>query len=181
MAITRSQTNNARKAAARSKKIQAIGNNTTFKAMAVDHVIGNYYREQYESLDNYYQRELQRKDQTNLILRDRIEALEFDAAQARHRDHLNMNVINMSNSRIRSLEDEVRFMDGFVQEVYTQHPEIAWEYRNRLQYDSIQLQDPEATEVESVGIPEEYAHLFEDSEEEAERQMQERMEEDGYF
>ncbi|QTE03784.1 MAG: hypothetical protein [Grus japonensis parvo-like hybrid virus] len=181
MAITRSMTKKKTDAAARSKKINAIGNNTTFKAMAVGNIMGNWYKDQYDSLDSFYQRELQHRDVANHILRDRIEALEFNNQQMRRTISLNNTTITMGNSRIVSLEREVGFLDNFVQEVYTQHPDIAWEYRNRLQYDTVIPRDPEATEEESVGIPEEYAHLFEDSEEEAERQLQERMEDDGYF
>lgn len=181
MAITRSQTAQQRKMAARSKKINSIGNNTTFKALAVGNIMGNWFKEQHDSLDDYYLRALNTKDVTNHLLRDRIEALEFNVAQMRHTIQLKDRIINMSNARINTLDNELVYMDTFVQEVYTQHPEIAWEYRNRLQYDTIPVHDPEATEEEDNGIPEEYAHLFEDSEEEAERQMQERMEEEGYF
>ena len=174
-------TKQTRRAAARSKKINAIGTNTTFKAMALGNIMGNFYKEQHDSLDGFYQRELQQKDLTIHLLRDRIEALDFNVAQLRHTIQLKDQVIAMGNSRINTLDTELVFMDSFVQEVYTQHPEIAWEYRNRLQYDTIPVHDPEETEVES-DVPEEYRHLFSDSEEEDRAiDLEERMQAEGFF
>ncbi|QTZ83172.1 MAG: hypothetical protein [Pavo cristatus parvo-like hybrid virus] len=172
-------------ASERRKELAEKFNNTSFKSQALYHVMNAYYRTQYESLDAFYQRELQHSEVEKSLLRDRIQQLELEAAQHRHTINLQTNVITIANANNASLREDSIFMDNFVQEVYQDHPEIAWEYRNRLQYDSIPVRDPDDTETEPESVlsdvPEEYAHLFEDSEEEATRQLEERMEEEGFF
>ena len=71
-------------------------------------------------------------------------------------------------------------MDEVVREIFTRHPSICWEMRNRISYDDMVPQDPEETEEED------HAHLFSDSEEDIEsaleRQMQDEIDHDnGYF
>lgn len=86
-----------------------------------------------------------------------------------------------------ALEADQLFLDEFIREVYREHPEIAFEYRNRISYSDIPTVDPEETEED-----EETSHLrnlFGESDDDSdepleyvlERRMIEDMDEDDRF
>lgn len=71
---------------------------------------------------------------------------------------------NTMMQRIDSLTGDQMFMDQHMREIFMNHPDVCWEYRNRLTYDDIEPVDPEATEEEGEATYRRMFGLDEDSE-----------------
>lgn len=79
----------------------------------------------------------------NVVLRNEL------ADQIEHTVALRRQVARLTrqnttaNAAIQSLLSDQRFMDATMREIFTNHPSICWEYRDRLSYSEIIPVDPE--------------------------------------
>lgn len=151
MARTRSQ---ARKAKALAlKNPQAY----KFKAAIVDHILNNQYIEENRQL----------QVSVNLL----TEALEFQEtlnSVIQHNLRISRQLVQDGHHMRAAIEDDQRFLDEFVRDVFIEHPAIAYQYRNRIAYSDIPTPHPdeegESTEEEEFNP----RSLFGDSDDEPE-------------
>lgn len=143
-----------------------------FKAATVDHILSNYHIEQNAALRK---RNLN-LDTTNSILMTTIGQQSEDIVAHQHRIRTQALVIEQQNGQRITLETDNLYMDEIMREIFTNHPDICWEYRNRISYHDIEPVDPDLTEEEH------YRHLFSDTDDEdLEVVLERRMENEGYM
>nr|WDW25830.1 MAG: hypothetical protein [Canine parvovirus] len=146
----------SRKRAQLAQKNAYYARNTHLKATAVNVIMRDWYKKRNDKVET-----------TNELLTDTLHD------QVATNTALRYQLANITNDR--------DFIEHIVREIFQSHPTIAWEFRNRLSYDDIPIEDPEATEEEDI------QHLFgpsdsEDENDALERAMQREIDQDnGYF
>lgn len=134
MARTRSQTRKAKALALKNPQAYK------FKADVVDHILGNHFIEENKQL---------RVD--NSLLETALEFQETLNAVLQHNLRISRQLVQDGHHQRAAIEDDQRFLDEFVRDVFIEHPAIAYEYRNRIAYSDIPTphpDDPESTEEE---------------------------------
>lgn len=171
MAITRSQS--------RNNKAKALANpqGYKFKADVVNHILTNTY-----IADN---------QQLQITINLLTEALQFQQTLnevIQHNLRISRQLVQDGRHMQAAIEDDQRFLDEFVREVFQDHPAIAYQYRNRIAYSDIPTPDPEETESENEGAfnARDLFGASSDEEDEPleyvlERRMQDEMDEDDRF
>lgn len=158
---------------------------TTPSTMA--RTVASRKREQLAQKNAYYARSTHLKaTAVNIIMRDwykkRNDHVETTNELLTDTLHDQVATNTALRYQINNITHDRDFVEGIVREIFVTHPSIAWDFRNRLSYDDIEVVDPEATEEED------FAHLFgpsdseEDLQDAMERSMQREIDEDnGYF
>ena len=137
MAITRSQT--------RANKTSALrkAHGYKFKAGVVDHILSNHFIAENNTL----------QIENNLLSLELTNQLTINGS-LQHNLRISRQLVQDGRHMQAAIEADQRFLDEFIREVYIAHPEIAFEYRNRISYSDIPTHDPEETEED-----EETTHL----------------------
>lgn len=168
MARTRSQSRKAKAIALKNPQAYK------FKADVVDHILSNQYIHQNQQL----------QVTVNLLQ----EALEFQttlAAVVQHNLRVSRQLVQDGHHMRAAIEDDQRFLDEFVREVFIEHPAIAYQYRNRIAYSDIPTPHPDDDEETEEEF--DARALFGDSDDDEdlervlERRMQDEMDEDDRF
>nr|QTE03914.1 MAG: hypothetical protein [Phoenicopteridae parvo-like hybrid virus] len=115
-----------------------VAHNALFKAAAVDHILTNWYITLNRVVTD-----------DNDVLRRRI-LEQATANQSQHRTITRLNTLNGMQARmIRTLEEEnndlnasLEISDRVIHQIFTDHPTLAWRYREQINYSDINLAPP---------------------------------------